>query len=433
MSSNDFSTALPHPSGADNKGTDATPARADVAARQTSNQYGIGILAILSLLMAFASISTDLYLPALPAMAATLHASAGVMELTISGYLIGFSLGQLLWGPISDRRGRRLPIAIGLVMFIAGSAGCALSISAPMLVAFRGLQAAGACASVVLARAMVRDLYAGPVAAQMMSKLMTVMAIAPLIGPSLGGAILHLASWRALFWTLVGVGVATLAALYTLPETLPQERRNREPLTRALATYASLVSHKKLLGYMGTGGFFYGATFAYIAGSPFAYISYHHASPQFYGLLFGVGIVGIMVMNQVNARLIPRFGSDRLMRGASLVAAVAGLLLALDASTDFGGLAGLVVPAFLMISMSGMIIANSIAGALGLFPEVAGSVSALVGAAQYGTGIIGSALVGWFADGTPSPMGFIIAAMNLGAFICAALLVRRVATPKDHR
>lgn len=433
MSSNDFHSALLHPSGPANKGNDATPPGAEVTARQTASRYGIRVLAILSLLMAFASISTDLYLPALPTMAVTLHASAGVMEFTISGYLIGFSLGQLLWGPISDRHGRRLPIAIGLVMFIGGSAGCALSTSASMLVAFRGLQAAGACASVVLARAMVRDLYAGPAAAQMMSRLMTVMAIAPLVGPSLGGAILHLASWRAVFWTLVGVGVATLAALYTLPETLPQERRNREPLTRALATYASLVGHKKLLGYTGAGGFFYGATFAYIAGSPFAYISYHHVSPQFYGLLFGVGIVGIMMMNQVNARLIPAFGSDRLMRAATLVAAVAGLLLAVDAWTAFGGLAGLVVPVFVMVSMSGMIIANSIAGALGLFPEAAGSVSALVGAAQYGTGIVGSALVGWLADGTPSPMGFVIAAMNLGAFMCAVLLVRPAATPRKHK
>ncbi|MFL9949026.1 multidrug effflux MFS transporter [Paraburkholderia agricolaris] len=389
------------------------------------------VLAILGLLMAFASISTDLYLPALPAMAATLHASAGMMELTISGYLVGFSPGQLLWGPVSDRRGRRQPIAIGLVMFIAGSAGCALSTSAPMLVAFRAVQAVGACASVVLARAMVRDLYAGPVAAQMMSKLMTVMAIAPLIGPSVGGAILHVASWRVVFWTLVGVGLATLAALYTLPETLPQERRNREPLRRAWATYGSLVGHKRLVGYAGAGGFFYGATFAYIAGSPFAYISYHHVSPQFYGALFGAGIVGIMVMNQVNTRLIPRIGSDRLMRAATLVAALAGLILAVDAWTNFGGLAGLVVPVFVMVSTSGMIIANSIAGALGLFPEVAGSVSALVGAAQYGTGIVGSLLVGAFANGTPSPMGFVIAAMNVCAALCAVLLVRTGATHRD--
>ncbi|WP_408361604.1 MULTISPECIES: MFS transporter [unclassified Paraburkholderia] len=173
-----------------------TNAGASADVRHAAEEHGLRILAILSLLMAFASISTDLYLPALPSMALALHADAGAVELTISGYLIGFSLGQLLWGPVGDRYGRRVPIAIGLVLFVIGSAGCALSTSAPMLVGWRIVQAVGACASVVLARAMVRDLYTGHRAAQMMSTLMTVMAIAPLLGPSVGGLILHVASWR---------------------------------------------------------------------------------------------------------------------------------------------------------------------------------------------------------------------------------------------
>ncbi|SMG58918.1 multidrug effflux MFS transporter [Paraburkholderia susongensis] len=382
------------------------------------------VLAVLGLLMAFASISTDLYLPAMPEMAISLHASTGAVELTISGYLIGFSLGQLLWGPVSDRRGRRLPIAIGLLLFIAGSAGCALASTASMLVSFRAIQAVGACASVVLARAMVRDLYTGARAAQMMSTLMTVMAIAPLIGPSVGGLIVRVASWRAVFWTLVGVGLVTLALLRTLPETLPPTRRNSEPLWRALATYASLVGHKRLLGYAGAGGCFYGATFAYIAGSPFAYMNYHHVSPELYGVLFGAGIVGIMLVNQLNARLLSRFSGDRLMQAATLVAAIAGLVLALNAWRDWGGVAGLAVPLFVMVSTTGMIVANSIAGALSLFPEIAGSVSALIGAVQYGTGILGSALVASFADGTPSSMGTVIAVMNICAALSALILVR---------
>lgn len=373
--------------------------------------------------MAFASISTDLYLPALPTMAAALHADAGTIEFTISGYLIGFSLGQLLWGPTGDRHGRRLPIAIGLVLFVIGSAGCALSTNAAMLVGWRALQAVGACASVVLARAMVRDLYTGHRAAQMMSTLMTVMAIAPLLGPSLGGLILHVASWRAIFWTLVGVGLATLAALCALPETLPPERRSREPLWRAMAGYAELLRHRRLLGHAGAGGFFYGGIYAYIAGTPFAYITFHHVSPQFYGVLFGVGIVGIMLANQINSRRVIRLGGDRLMRAGALGAAAAGILLALDAWTGWGKLMGLVIPLFLFVSAAGFIVANSIAGALGSFPERAGAVSALVGAIQYGTGITGSALVGIFADGTPWPMGCIIALMGIGSLLCALFLV----------
>jgi MFS transporter, DHA1 family, multidrug resistance protein len=186
---------------------------ASVPVRAEAARHGWRVLAILSALMGFASISTDLYLPAIPAIGASLGANTGMIELTVSGYLIGFSLGQLLWGPIGDRYGRRLPVAIGLVFFVIGSAGCALAGSAWAMIGWRIVQTVGACAGVVLARAMVRDLYAGERAAQMMSTLMTVMAIAPLLGPIVGGQILNLASWRAIFWTLVGVGIATLLAL----------------------------------------------------------------------------------------------------------------------------------------------------------------------------------------------------------------------------
>jgi MFS transporter, DHA1 family, multidrug resistance protein len=291
------------------------------------------------------------------------------------------------------------------------------------MIDWRVVQAVGACAGVVLARAMVRDLFEGDRAAQMLSTLMIVMAIAPLLGPIVGGQILALAGWRAIFWTLVGVGLATLAALFTLPETLPAERRSHEPLARALARYGELLLHRPLLGYAGAGGFFYGGMFAYIAGTPFAYITYHHVPPQLYGLLFGVAVVGIMASNLANSRLVTRFGSDRLLVRGTDVAALAGILLAVAARTGWGGLAGLVVPLFLFISATGFIVANSIVGALAGFSERAGAVSALVGAIQYGSGIIGSALVGAFADGTPWPMGGVIALAGIGSLLCARLLV----------
>jgi len=396
---------------------------ASSAARTEAVQHGWRVLAILSALMGFASISTDLYLPAMPAMGRALHAGTGPVEWTISAYLIGFSLGQLLWGPIGDRHGRRLPVAIGLVLFVIGSAGCAMAGGIWAMIGWRVVQAVGACASVVLARAMVRDLYEGDRAAQMMSTLMMVMAIAPLLGPILGGQILAYLGWRAIFWTLVGVGLATLVALYTLPETLPVERRNHEPLTRALARYAHFLRHRRLLGYAGAGGFFYGGMFAYIAGSPFAYITYHHVPPRLYGLLFGAGVVGIMVTNFVNSRLVTRLGSDRLLLWGASAAALAGLLLSVAAWTNRGGLAGLAIPLFLFISATGFIVANSIAGALAGFPERAGSVSALAGALQYGSGIVGSALVGILFDGTPRPMGLVIALAGVGSLLCTLLLI----------
>ena len=189
---------------------------------------------------------------------------------------------------------------------------------------------------VVLARAMVRDLYEGDRAARMLSKLMTVMAIAPLLGPILGGQILRVGSWRAIFWTLVVVGGATLAALFTLPETLPTDRRNRAPLWRALASYGVLVRQRRLMGFAGAGGFFYAGIFAYVAGTPFAYIDYHHVPPQFYGLLFGAAIIAIMAANLVNARLVIQFGGVRLLRAGTAAAAVAGLSVDHETIADIG-------------------------------------------------------------------------------------------------
>jgi DHA1 family bicyclomycin/chloramphenicol resistance-like MFS transporter len=385
------------------------------------------ILGVLSALMGFASISTDLYLPAMPEMGRALGADTGKIEWTVSGFLIGFSLGQLVWGPVSDRFGRRLPVAIGLVLFVLGSAGCALSGSAEAMIGWRILQAVGACAGVVLGRAMVRDLYQGPRAAQMLSTLMTVMAIAPLIGPMVGAQILAIAGWRAIFWLLVGVGLVTLAALFTVPETLPPAKRNSEPLVRAFARYGDLLRDRRLLGYAGAGGFFYAGIYAYIAGTPFAFISYHHVSASAYGLLFALGIIGIMATNLVNARLVGRIGSDRLFVLGAGLAALTGVLTAIAARTDLGGLWGLMLPLFFFVAANGFIVANSIAGAMAGFAKRAGAVSALVGAIHYGCGIFGSALVGAFADGTPWPLGAVMAVAGLGCLV-STVLVRQKAT-----
>jgi DHA1 family bicyclomycin/chloramphenicol resistance-like MFS transporter len=383
------------------------------------------VLGILSTLMGFASISTDLYLSAMPAIGRSFGASSGTVAWTVSGYLIGFSLGQLLWGPISDRYGRRLPIALGLIFFVLGSLGCALADNIWIMIGWRVVQAVGASAGVVLARAMVRDLYEGHRAAQMMSTLMTVMAIAPLLGPTVGGQIELWAGWRAIFWVLVAVGLLTLAALWTMPETLSHQRRRKEPIANALWIYIELLGHRRLLGYAGAGGFFYGGMYAYIAGTPFAYITYHHVPSHLYGLLFALGIAGIMLTNTINARLVRRLGSDRLLLYGIVMALASSLILAITARTDWGGLWGLVLPLFIFASAAGFIVANSIVGALTELPERSGAVSAMIGAIHYGSGIIGSGLVGFFTDGTPWPMGLIIAVCGVGGLLCARLITPR--------
>jgi len=400
------------------KGGAVSPLVAAPAAASTDRQ-SLRTLAILSALMAFGPISTDLYLPALPTMANALHSNAGTMAWTISGYLIGFSFGQLIWGPLGDRYGRRGPVAAGIVLFAIGSVGCALSTSAGVMIAWRLLQAFGACAGVVLARAMVRDLYAGPRAARMLSILITVMAIAPLVGPIAGAEILRFASWPWIFWLLVGIAIVTLVALFTLPETLPVERRRRGGLPEALRTYFHLLGDRRILGYAAAGACLYFGVFAYIAGSPFAYIEYYGLTPRGFGLVFGAGILGIMATNLINARFVTRWGIIPLLRAGASLAALAGLWAAFDAWTGFGGLPGLVASLFVFTAMNGLVIANSIAGALAAFPRRAGTVSALVGALQYGAGMAGSGILGLFADGTPRPLGGVIALAGVGAAICA--------------
>ena len=281
------------------------------------------------------------------------------MEYTISGYLLGFSLGHLFWGPVSDTYGRKVPMAIGLVLFILGSAGCALSINAHMMIGFRILQASGASAGVVLARAMVRDLYDGPRAAQMLSTLITVMAIAPLIGPFAGAKMLTVAGWPAIFWVLVPVGAITLLSLATIPETLPKERRSLMPLGIAFRGYARLLSRPKLMAYAAAGAFFYAGAFTYIAGTPFAFITYYGVSEIAYSFLFALSVGAVMLTNTLNARLVARLGVDRLLLVGSLILAVAGLVLAFDALTGFGGLLGPVLPLFVYMGLNGLIVANS--------------------------------------------------------------------------
>lgn len=385
------------------------------------------IHATLALLLGLASISTDLFLPALPAMAASLKAAPGQMELVVSAYLAGFGLGQLAWGPISDRFGRRGPILFGVAVFGLGSAGCALAGSAEAVILWRILQAVGASAGVALARAIIRDSQERDAAARLLSSLMTVMAVAPLIGPSLGAEILDLFGWRAIFWTLVVIAALGLWAATHLAETLPPERRTQGALLSALRDYAAHLGNRGLMLRGGALGFFYLGIFAGIAGSPFAFITHHGLSPRAYGLVFGAGIVGLMAVNQLNARLVAKLGAERLLRIGAVGAGASGLAFALVTASDWQGVAGLVAVNLAFTAMNGLIAANAVATALASVSRATGSASALVGALQYGGGMLGAALVAGLNDGTPAPMGAVIALGGTGCLACTWMAQRRVA------
>ncbi len=373
---------------------------------------------ILSGLMAFASLSTDIYLPAMPVMAAELQGDA---ELTITGFLIGFALAQLIWGPVSDRLGRRTPLFIGMVLFIIGSAGCALSDSIDRIIFWRVFQALGACTGPMLARAMVRDLFARTRAAQMLSTLTIVMAIAPIIGPLMGGQMIRVTSWHAIFWLLAGIGLVMLLALRWLPETLPPERRQQGSPLKAFHHYGQLLRNRIFMRYTLSLTCYYVAAYAFITGSPDVYIRYYGVAPQHYGWLFAVNIVGVMLMSVVNRRLVQRHALGSLLKAALAVSAIAVVVLAAGVRLHIGGVVLIVVSIFLFFSMNGVIAATSTAAALDEAGEYAGSASALIGSLQYGSGIISSLLLAWLHDGTPWTMAWIMAAFTLASLLLAWL------------
>lgn len=372
---------------------------------------------ILSALMAFTSLSTDIYLPAMPVMAAELH---GNVELTITGFLIGFAIAQLIWGPICDHLGRRIPLFIGMTLFIIGSAGCALATDITHIVFWRVFQALGACTGPMLARAMIRDLFSRTRAAQMLSTLVIVMAIAPIAGPLIGGQLIKFSSWHSIFWLLVVIGALMFASLWWLPETLAEDKRVKASFVGAFRNYAALLRNRVFMRYTLSLTSYYVAAYAFITGSPFVYIRYYGVEPQHYGWLFAVNIVGVMGMSVVNRRLVSRHALESLLKHATRVAAAAAVLMAVCVWLKIGGIVAIVVLVFIFFAMNGIVAASSTAAALDAVPANAGSASALIGSLQYGSGIISSLLLATLSDGTPWTMAWIIAIFTFVSMLLAA-------------
>lgn len=365
---------------------------------QTSSWF---FMMILGALMAFTSLSTDIYLPAMPQMA---HELNGNVELTVTGFLGGFALAQLIWGPMSDRIGRKIPLFIGMILFIIGSIGCALSQSIEQIVFWRVFQAFGACTGPMLGRAMIRDLYARTQAAQMLSTLMIIMAIAPIVGPLLGGQIIKFSTWHSIFWLLAMIGAVMFISLFFLPETHAPEKRTTTSVLNTFKNYRQLLGNRQFMRYTLCVTFFYVAAFTFIVGSPFVYISFYGVDAQHYGWLFALNIVGVMGLSFVNRNLVKRFSLDQLLKFTTAIAMLALLILCVLFYAQIGGVYSIIAMVFVFFSMNGMIAANSTAAALDGVPEMAGSASALIGSLQYGSGIISSLLLAWLSTGTPTTM-----------------------------
>ncbi len=369
---------------------------------QVQSKTKLSFLIILSAFMAFSSLSTDAYLSAMPSMQKEL---GGQAALTVTGFLVGFAIAQLIWGPISDRIGRLKPLAIGTGIFIIGSIGCALAPNMATVVFFRVLQAIGACVGPMLSRAMIRDIYDASQAAQMLSTLVMIMAIAPIVGPLLGGILLNISGWRAIFWLMGIIGALLRLSVRFLPETLTSDKRSQTSLTESFRNYGSLLTNKTFLVNTISVTFFYVAIYAFITGSSQVYIDYFHISSQNYAYYFGVNVLGISMVSMFNRQLVSKFKLSILLKVSTSIAFAFSCLLLFLGLSGTWGIWGIAVPMFLTFSMNGIVAACSNAAALAAVPdELTGSAAALLGSLQYGSGIISSLLLAIFGSQTPTTM-----------------------------
>ena len=365
---------------------------------------------ILGALTGMGPLAIEMYLPALPTIARELHTSSSSVQISLAVYFIGIACGQAFYGPISDRWGRKRALYFGLVLFSVSSVGCALAPDVGALIALRFLQALGGCAPLVVPRAIVRDYFDQRGSARMLSVLMLVVGLAPMLAPLIGGQLLVNFGWPSIFWVLAGYGVFWLlvVALF-LPESLPGSRRRRERATDVLATYLGLLRDRTYTGYVVTGSLIFAGLLAYISGSPFVFIELFDVPPERYGLFFGANAIGIVAASQINRWLVSRYEAHDIISFVLPLSVTAGVVLLVDASTGFGGFAGILVPLFFYIASHGFIMPNTTALAMAPHGTVAGSASALLGTVQFVLGASAGALVGALANGTAIPLAAVIA------------------------
>ncbi|MEV7041097.1 multidrug effflux MFS transporter [Amycolatopsis sp. NPDC051061] len=389
----------------------------------TSRRAQLKFVLVLGGLSAFGPLSIDMYLPALPRMAEDLHAADTTVQLTLSAFIVGLALGQLVLGPLSDALGRRRPLLVGLVLYVVGSVLCAVSPDAWLLVAARGVQSLGAAAGIVIARATVRDLFSGTAMTKFFSTLMLVSGLAPILAPLIGGQLLNWTSWRGVFVVLTAFGALLLAVVvFFFPE--PSSSRSPARLGQVMRTYGRLALDRSFAGYALASGLLFASMFAYISGSSFALQGVYGLSPQAYSVVFGVNGVGIVLAGQLNGRLVGRVSERALLRSGLLLGVFGGAFVLLSAWARLP-LPVLLVALFLLVSSIGLVMPNASSLALASHARSAGAASALLGVLQFVVGAVATPLVGLGGPGTAVPMAATMAGFASLALIAFLVLTRR--------
>lgn len=375
--------------------TDVDVTVADASTPQSTPQSRARMIAVLGAMVALGPLTIDVYLPALPKIADDLGVSSSVAQLTLTGTLAGLALGQLIVGPLSDSLGRRRPLMAGIVLHMLASLICLFAPNVVVLGVARGLQGMGAAAAMVVAVAVVGDLFVESQAATAMSRLMLILGVAPVVAPSLVAAVLLKASWHWVFAALVVLaGALLLLAALALPETLTVSHRRPLRVRGIAATYVELLRDVRFVILVLVGALGMSGLFAYIAGASFVLQGHYGLGQQAFALVFGAGAVALIGATQFNVVLLRRFSPQTIVLWALVGASVAGVVFVALSFAHVGGLPGFVLPVWSILGAMGFVIPNAPAVALSRHPDAAGTAAALLGAAQFGLGAAVAPLVG---------------------------------------
>lgn len=390
------------------------------------NKGSAAVAGIIAALVALGPLSTDMYLPAMPSMAADLGVGIDSVQLTLSVFLLGFAVSQLFYGALSDRFGRK-PVLLGsLVLYTIASFGCSTAHDVGELIAWRFVQSVGACAGPVLGRAMVRDIYGRTEAARVLSYISTAMAVAPAAAPLAGGYIVVAFGWASVFVLLGGLGiVAFLVMALLVPETVPAKDPGAISPINMLRNFIHLLGHRVYLGYMLCCSAVFAGLFAFISGSSFVIIEHFGYAEQHFGLFFALAVAGYMSGTLIGGRLSGRVRADTLIRAGALLAAGAGGAMLAGALVPVDHVAAVIVPMMFYMAGAGIVMPQTLAGALAPFPSMAGAASALFGFVQMALSAGVGVLVGVFHDGSPVSMATAIAITGVATMASYVLLVAR--------
>ena len=383
------------------------------------------LIVLLGALTAFAPLSIDMYLPALPQIARDFAVPIGSAEHTLAAFFLGISLGQAFFGPLADRFGRKVPLLCGMLLYAAACIGGALSLHIVPLVLLRFAQGVGACTGVVIARACVRDIFPATESARIFSYMMLVFGVVPLLAPLTGGYVLIWSGWRTIFWLQGAAGLlAFLAVSLRLPESHGGTHRGMDPFS-IVRDYWILLVDRRFIGFVLAGALSHAGLFAYLTGSPHVFIDLFGVAPQHFGWFFGVNAAGIITVSQVTARLLRRFSPARVLIVAQSLQVTAGFALLAAAASGAGGLWGIAVCLFGFISLTAAILPTAAGLALHSFPANAGMAAALLGTIQFGAGALVATVLGAFSPSTPVPMASVILLCGLSGLVCSRLLAPR--------